>query len=64
LNGSNDNLDVGITQLNVQVQPNGEGKGGKLEINTGNLSLLGGPLILADSSGKGNAGMLSMLKNK
>ncbi|MGL5834299.1 MAG: filamentous hemagglutinin N-terminal domain-containing protein [Waterburya sp.] len=56
LNGNNDNLDVGITQLNVQVQPNGEGKGGKLEINTGNLSLLGGSLILADSSGKGNAG--------
>ena len=56
LNGSNDNLNVGITQVNVQVQPNGEGNAGRLEINTDNFSLLGGASILADTSGKGSAG--------
>ncbi|BAZ46440.1 filamentous hemagglutinin family outer membrane protein [Chondrocystis sp. NIES-4102] len=55
LDGSNDNVDVDKTQINAEVTENGEGNGGKIEINTGNLSLLGGSLILAKNSGTGAA---------
>jgi large exoprotein involved in heme utilization and adhesion len=60
LDGSTDNLDIGFTQLNVQVQPDGVGEAGDLNLNTANLSLTGGSRILANTSGNGNAGNIQV----
>ena len=56
LDGSNDSPEEGFTQLNVQVQENGVGNAGEININTRDFSLEGGALILANTSGNGNAG--------
>ncbi|MGD1920421.1 MAG: filamentous hemagglutinin N-terminal domain-containing protein, partial [Pleurocapsa sp.] len=54
LDGSNDDADIGPTQLNVQVQSDGEGNAGNIEINTSKFSLEGGAFVLANTKGNGN----------
>jgi len=60
LDGSNDNPEIGFTQLNVQVLSNGVGNAGEINLDTGDFSLEGGALILADARGNGDAGDINL----